>query len=117
MLRYYLQINNGPPVDITGLGVFTLGRNGYVKVMGEAVSRIHCMIDITTHPPLITDGDGTKASKNGTLVNGAILSAISLSETEKSAFLHHNDLIQIGTVSIRFLCFQNDEDSDINATK
>lgn len=115
--RYYLKFEGQPPIDITHLGVFTLGRNGDIKVLGRNVSRIHCTIDCQNFPVLITDGDGVTQSKNGTNVNDKLYRATSIIESERSTFLSHNDLISIGGIEIRFLSFDDDNDSDINATK
>lgn len=117
MRRFYIRIQGQTPIDVTHMGVFCLGRNGDIKVLSPNVSRFHCLIDVSSHPPLITDGDGIKESKNGTFVNNKLLRATSIVESERSCFLSHNDIIKIGNVTITFLVFDNDDDSDINSTK
>ena len=86
--------NRGTSFDITGIGTYTIGRNDSDVILNdEKVSRKHASITVAgAGQYTITD----LASRNGTFVNGIRLSHRSL---------RHNDLIRIGSTTLRFTVF------------
>ena len=120
MRRFYLQLFGREPIDVTGMGTFVIGREGDLLVHGHGVSRKHCMLALPKKPEESTylcDGNGTKASSNGTFVNKKLYTRDALEEDDRGTYLQSNDLITIGTIAIRYLEFEeNLQSDDVNTT-
>jgi pSer/pThr/pTyr-binding forkhead associated (FHA) protein len=84
----------GQSFDITGLGTYTIGRRDCDIVLeDEKVSRKHASIIIVQVDKYSVQD---LASRNGTFVNGVRL-------TRRN--IQHNDLIRIGSCTLRFTVF------------
>jgi pSer/pThr/pTyr-binding forkhead associated (FHA) protein len=95
-LRVLLHVQEGPEAGRKFLlskkaTVLGRGENVDVRINDEAVSRRHCQIVISNKSSM---GIKDLASKNGTMLNGRIVSAVKLS---------HNDLVEIGMTRLRII--------------
>ena len=84
----------GKSFDLTGIGTYTIGRKECDIVLeDEKVSRKHASVVIIRENQYAVQD---LASRNGTFVNGVRL-------TRRN--LQHNDLIRIGSTTLRFTVF------------
>lgn len=98
---YYLLINK-ERIDVTALGVFSIGREGDIKVSGDlSVSRKHCIIALPKKWPKNDTAWIFDTSKNGCLLNGNFF--IAKANQERACRLYSGDIVQIGKTNIQFL--------------
>lgn len=103
----YLAVVQGPQqgrkISLQGRDEYVLGRsaNSYVVMTYPGVSKFHAMIQRVNGEYFLVDGDGQRASRNGTWLNGQRIS-------REPVRLRHQDRIDICDIVYLFL----DEDSN-----
>lgn len=112
MYSYFLviknkQIQESKEIEVTGLGTFSIGREGDIKINGQdfTISRKHCLIALPKKWPKNDACWLFDISKNGCLVNGE---PIDRKGQERAVRLLNADIIQIGSVEIKFSIVNTD---------
>lgn len=113
MIRYWLRISTkAAPIELLSNAVSSIGRaeNCDVVLTSPYISRVQCLIDTTSNPAILLDGNGSIRSKNGTVVNGIIYGGEKNKNAPYSVFLYNNDSIKLGDVFINFLMHEYDSE-------
>lgn len=105
MTTNYFLVICGQEIEVTGLGTFSIGREGDIKV-GEGdltISRKHCLIALPKKWPKNDACWLFDISKNGCFVNGRSITK----GQERATRLFHSDIIQIRSIEIKFIFTKN----------
>ncbi|NER49243.1 MAG: FHA domain-containing protein [Symploca sp. SIO1A3] len=118
LLKYIDPDSIDSYIDITKPGTYTLGRSGTIRLRSRYASRIHALISVSPQDEkaVLIDGDGQVPSRNGTLINGRIISGRNILEGEKSSFLKPGDEIRIGREGFIYIeedVIDTDEDKTV----